>query len=259
MLFSTMRRKLGVVFLTLSLSAPCFGVAAQPSVDSLPGPVAAATAERLRAIVNRNTKGKVVIDAVYPSPVSGVFEAVSGDDVFYVDASGRYGFVDGRLVDLEQSFDVTSLRIDRINRIDFSKLPLELAIKEVRGNGSRKLAVFEDPLCPICKSMTTFLGQIPDATLYRFPYPVIDPKASVALARTAWCAPDRRAAWAGAMRGEKPQPAPACDFSDLGRILKLGEALGVHETPTVFLGDGRRLKGAVPPEEFMKAVDASNR
>ncbi len=241
------------------LFALCFGAAAQPTADSLPGPVGTATAERIRATVSRNTQGKVVIDSLYPSPVSGVFEAVSGEDVFYIDASGRYGFVDGRLVDLVQSFDITSLRIDRISRIDFSKLPLELAITEVRGNGSRKLAVFEDPLCPICKTMTTFLGQIPDATVYRFPYPVIDPKASLAIARAAWCAPDRRAAWASAMRGEKPQPGPGCDFSGLGRILKLGEALRVHETPTVFLGDGTRLKGAVPPEDFMKAVDASTR
>lgn len=241
------------------LFALCFGAAAQPAAESLPGPVATATAERIRATVSRNTQGKVVIDSLYPSPVAGVFEAVSGEDVFYVDASGRYGFVDGRLVDLVQSFDITSLRIDRISRIDFSKLPLELAITEVRGNGSRKLAVFEDPLCPICKTMTTFLGQIPNATVYRFPYPVIDPKASVAIARAAWCAPDRRAAWASAMRGEKPQAGPNCDYSGLGRILKLGESLGVHETPTVFLGDGKRLKGAVPPEEFMKAVDASTR
>lgn len=254
MLSSIVHRSLCAVLIALS-----FGAAAQPTLESLPAPLANATAERIRATVSRNTQGKVIIDSLYPSPVNGVFEAVSGEDVFYVDATGRYGFVDGRLVDLVQSFDLTSLRIDRISRIDFDKLPLDLAIKEVRGNGSRKLAVFEDPLCPICKTMTTFLGQIPDATVYRFPYPVIDPKASVAIARGAWCAPDRRAAWAGAMRGDKPQPGASCDFSGLGRILKLGEALGVHETPTVFLGNGQRLKGAVPPEDFMKAVDASTR
>lgn len=244
----------GILALLLDVAA------AQAQVSNVANqPLKTPAAERLRVAVERNTKGKVVIEAVYASPVPGIFEAVAGDDVFYLDATGRYGFVDGRLIDLETQVDLTAIRIDRVTRIDFARLPLDLAIKEVHGNGRRKLAVFEDPLCPICKMQTKFIAQLPDTTVYRFMYPVIDPKSSVELARNAWCAPDRKAAWNAAMRGEQLAGTAQCDVSGLARILELGDALRVQETPTVFLGNGRRLKGAVPPEEFIKALDASLR
>jgi thiol:disulfide interchange protein DsbC len=246
-----------VVTVVATMLFASFGWAQTP--PSKASPASDGVVQRLRTAVEHNTKGKVIIDAAYPSPVPGIYETVSGDDVFYVDASGRYAFVDGRLVDLVNAVDLTSIRIDQISRIDFSRLPLELAIKEVNGTGRRKLAVFEDPMCPICKTQTRFLSQLPDTTVYRFPFPVIDPKASVEIARAAWCAPDKRSAWTTAMRGGQLPPSPTCDVSGLGRILQLGDSLRIQETPTVFLGDGRRLKGAVPPEEFVKALDASIR
>lgn len=233
-------------------------VAAQPGAQ--PAGMSDSAFAKLKAAIRLHTKGKVILDAAYPSPVPGIYEAVSSDDVFYVDATGRYGFVDGRLVDLVASQDLTALRIDRISQIDFTTLPLDLAIKEVRGNGRRKVAVFEDPMCPICRSHTKFLAQLPDTTVYRFMFPVVDPKASVEAARGAWCAADRRAAWETVMRGGSVPAAPVdCDITGLGRIIQLAQVLRIHETPTVFLGDGKRLKGATPPEDFLKALDASTR
>jgi len=127
---------------------------------------------QLKAAIERNTQGKVKVDTVTKTPVPGIYEVSSAGDVFYVDETGRYGFVDGRMMDLLEQKDLTAAKLDKINAIDFNALPLKYAIKEVRGNGQRKLAVFEDPNCPICRVFHKFVAQLDDVTIYKFMFPV---------------------------------------------------------------------------------------
>ncbi|MBW8833449.1 MAG: thioredoxin fold domain-containing protein, partial [Burkholderiales bacterium] len=68
-----------------------------------------------------------------------------------------------------------------------------------------------------------------------------------------------KAAWAGLMKGGPAPSAAPCDTTGLRRIVALGEQLQINGTPTVFLGDGRRLVGATPPDQFMAALDESAR
>jgi len=212
---------------------------------------------RIKAAVEQNTHGKVSIGAVVPTAVPGVYEIASGNEVMYVDATGRYA-LDGRMVDMLEQRDLTAARLEQLNRIDFQKLPLDLAIKTVHGNGKRMMAVFEDPACPVCRALSKFVDQIPDVTVYRFMYPVIDP-SSIPRAQAAWCAKDRKAAWASLMKGGPAPSAAPCDTTGLRRIVALGEQLQINGTPTVFLGDGRRLVGATPPDQFMDALDQSTK
>lgn len=216
-----------------------------------------AAADRIQAAIERHTQGKVLVSSVAPSPVPGIYEVLSGQEVFYVDATGRFGFVDGRLVDLQASRDLTAERLDALSRIDFQSLPLDLAMRQVRGSGRRVIAVFEDPGCPVCRVLSKFVDQIPDATVYRFMYPVTDP-ASLPKARDAWCARDRRAAWSRLMAGGAVPASAPCDTRGLERIVALGDRLRIQGTPTVFLANGRRLVGATPPEQFLAALDAAS-
>jgi len=224
--------------------------AANPSADPV-------VADRIKAAIERHTQGKVQVSSVQASPVAGIYEVLSGQEVFYVDATGRYGFVDGRLVDLQSSRDLTAERLDALTRIDFQALPLDLAMRQVRGSGRRVIAVFEDPGCPVCRVLTKFIDQLPDATVYRFMYPVTDP-ASPPKARDAWCARDRRAAWSRLMAGGAVPASAPCDTSGLERIVALGDRLRIQGTPTVFLANGRRLVGATPPDQFLAALDAAS-
>ena len=209
----------------------------------------------LKAAVEANTQGQVQVDSVRPTPVDGLFEVTTkGLDLFYVDRTGRYGLVDGRLVDMRQHKDLTLARLQELRSIDFSKLPLNLAIKQ--GDGRRVLAVFEDPTCPVCKTLHKFIAQIPDTTVYHFMFPVVTPEA-LPMAAAAWCAPNRAEAWEAAMQGSiKPTTEPPrCDISGIQQIVKAGEALHVSGTPTVFLANGQRLQGAVPPDQFIEALE----
>jgi len=204
---------------------------------------------RLKELVQANTGGKVRPDAIGKTPVPGVLEVRAGLDIFYIDATGQYAFVEGHLLDLKSGRDLTRERLEAAARIDFSSLPLELALKTVRGNGKRRLAVFEDPSCPYCKALHTLLGQLEDVTIYTFPYPVLSAESD-AKARAALCAPDPAKAWSDLVRTGKAPPSKPCK-TGVDQLIELGNRLSIRGTPTVFFADGRRAQGAVLPDQFM--------
>ncbi|RTL26885.1 MAG: DsbC family protein [Burkholderiales bacterium] len=225
------------------------------SVHAAESDVPASQRQQIKAAVERNTDGKVTVNEVYRTPIPGFFEATSGLDVFYVDASGRYALVEGHLMDLKSKQDLTQARMEKVQGIDFSALPLNLAIKTVQGTGRRAIAVFEDPTCPVCKVLHKFIAQLPDVTVYTFVFPIVSPE-SMPISRAAWCSPNRAVAWEQAMSGNpRPGNGGNCDTSAINQVLALGEKLQVVGTPTVFLGNGRRLVGATPPDQFIQALN----
>ena len=248
----TKRAASRVAFAAFCLAGPSSQATAQE-------PAPASLAGQIKANIEANTKGEVIAETVRATPVEGLFEvSTKGMDLFYVDRTGRYGLIDGRMVDMRDKRDLTIARINELRNIDFKKLPLHLAIK--KGTGSKVMAVFEDPTCPVCRPLHKFIGQIPDTTVYHFPFPVVTREA-LPIAATAWCSPNRAEVWERAMQGGHVVPAqkPACDISGLEEIVKAGESLNVKGTPTVFLANGRRLQGAVPPDQFLEALEESAR
>ena len=216
-----------------------------------------AQARRIEAEIQRTTQNKVRIQAIRTTPIAGLYQVDSDDEVFFVDASGRFAVVGGSMIDLKNQTDLTAAHLDSIRWVSFDALPLKSAIKEVHGNGSKKLAVFEDPNCPICRVFTKFLDQLDDVTIYRFMFPIVDPK-SEPLARIAWCSANRAAAWRDIMAGARPTGPQDCDTKGLVDIMQAGDRYRIQSTPTVFLGNGRRLVGATPPELFMAALESSS-
>ena len=236
---------LAAALLAALLALPCAGHAASQE-------------DIIKANIEQFTGGKVNAEKVTPSPAQGIWQVESEGEIFYVDASGRYGIVGGRMVDMSEKKDLTERALAALHSVPFESLPLHLAIKQVNGNGQRKVAVFEDPACPVCRAFAPFADQLENTTLYRFPFPVISPQ-SAQIVRNAWCAQNRAAAWDAAMRGLPQQGAvpDECDVSGLEAILRFGEQHKIHNTPTMFLGNGKRLVGAVPPEQFMVELEAS--
>ncbi|WP_049780138.1 DsbC family protein [Aromatoleum aromaticum] len=215
--------------------------------------------EAIKAAISRHSNGNVQVDAVAATPVPGIFEVTNGREVFYADSTGRYAFVDGRLVDIAEKRDLTQARLEQLAAIPFDELPIDLAIKTVRGNGARKLAVFEDPACPVCRSMQDTLAALDNVTIYTFAYPVVSPE-SIPAAVSAWCEPgdQRDRQWQTYMDGAPPPQAiaPQCEpaMQQVGRIVEFGRTREIRSTPTLVLGDGRRIVGAMPREELDAAL-----
>ena len=215
--------------------------------------------DAIKAAISRHSGGNVQADTVAATPIPGIFEVTNGREVFYADSTGRYAFVDGQLVDMAEKRDLTQARLEQLAAIPFDELPLDLAIKTVHGNGARKLAVFEDPACPVCRSLQESLATLDDVTIYTFAYPVVSPE-SIPAAVSAWCEPidQRERHWQAFMDGATPPQAiaPQCEpaMQQVGRIVEFGRTRDIRSTPTLVLGDGRRVVGAMPREELDAAL-----
>ncbi len=231
--------------------------ASAASVYCYAGEVPQDLATRIKATVKANSDGQIQIEQISTTPLTGIYEAVADGEIFYVDASGKYGFVGGALMDMQKRLDLTAQQMDKRMTIPFDRLPLQHAIKEVHGNGSQVFAVFEDPNCPICRVFTKFLDQLDDVTIYRFMFPVISPQ-SQQLARGAWCSNDKAGVWKAMMAGAKPQLHQGCNIDGLAEILATGERYQINNTPTVVLSSGKRLVGATPPEQFISELSKAH-
>jgi thiol:disulfide interchange protein DsbC len=137
-------------------------------------------------------------------------------------------------------------------------VPLELALKEVRGEGKRRMIVFEDPYCPYCRRLDTSLQQVDNVTVYVFLYPVLTAD-SVVKAKSIWCSPDRAVAWREWMLdGKAPAAAGTC-ATPIARVLEFGKRLRVSGTPTIFFADGRRVSGAIPADEIERHLTQADK
>lgn len=184
------------------------------------------------------------VTSVTKTPYSGLYEVQVDGDILYTDANAKYLFI-GRVVDTQTYKDYTKERIDAISAVKFSDLPFDLALKKVKGNGARTIAVFEDPNCGYCKRFQETLKGIDNVTVYTFLYNILSPD-SIVRSRNVWCSANPMQAWDDWMIGGKTTPAaPAACAAPHEKVLALGKKLKVTGTPTIFFTDGSRIPGAI--------------
>lgn len=195
---------------------------------------------------------KVKVGSVIKTPYNGLYEVFLDSQIIYTDDKFSFFLADGRLIDAKSRKDLTGERMEKLTRIDFDSLPLEQAIKVVRGNGSRKLVVFSDPDCPYCKRLEqNGLKGLNNVTIYTLLYPLegLHPDAGNK-AKAIWCAPDKAKAWQDwVLNGQLPPGNVTCT-TPVDKNLELGLKLGVNSTPTLYFADGKRLLGAYPAKEI---------
>jgi thiol:disulfide interchange protein DsbC len=207
--------------------------------------------ELVRARVEARLRGKV--DTVTRTPF-GLYEIVVGTEVLYVDPGVNYFFA-GRVIDARTREDLTQKRRDELLKVDFKSLPLDQAVKMVRGSGARVFVTFEDPNCPYCKRLYRDLRKMSDVTIYTFLYPILSAD-SFEKSKAIWCSKDRAVAWDEYMGDGKAPPAAAPDCKHpLQQVLALGQKLDVTGTPTIVFPDGSRLPGAVPVEKIEEKLN----
>ena len=192
------------------------------------------------------------IDEVRPTPMKGLFEVRIGTDLFYTDAQGNY-VIQGELIDTKARRNLTEDRINKLTAVDVAALPLKDAVTVVRGDGKRKLAVFEDPNCGYCKRFERDMQNVDNVTVYMFLYPILSPD-SAEKSRNIWCAKDKAAAWHDQMLRDKSAPAASCDTSALQRNLAFGRKYKITGTPTLIFADGSRVRGAIGAQEVEKRL-----
>lgn len=188
----------------------------------------------------------VKVDKITKTDQAGLYEVVADGQILYSDEKASFFFV-GNIFDGKTGANITGKRL-------IANLPLDMAIKQVRGNGKNTLITFEDPNCGYCKRLAKDVQTLKDTTIYTFLMPVLGDD-SVSKSAAIWCASDRAKSWNDWMvGGVKPaNPKKECK-APIEQLVSLGRGFQVSGTPTILFSDGTKVPGAVPVAEIEKKL-----
>ncbi|MDQ6991225.1 MAG: DsbC family protein [Mariprofundaceae bacterium] len=196
-----------------------------------------ATAAQIRANIS-----SLPIDAIRPAPIDGLYELKVGGQIFYSDRTGQHVIASGHIFETKTRKDLTAARLEIINTVDWSSLPLKNAIVSGDPKGL-PVAVFTDPNCPYCKKLENNLKAAKGIKIYTFLFPLssIHPTAR-AHAESIWCAKNQHEALLDLMLKGKTLAKGTCN-TPLDANIALAQKLGISGTPTMISADGRKFAG----------------
>lgn len=202
---------------------------------------------------------KLEVKSVRQLPYGDLFEVVlANNDIVYTNAKTEFTLI-GHMINNADMSDMTQARIDELSVVDFKALPFEQSFKQVKGDGSRQIAVFEDPNCGYCKAFRHTLEKIDNVTIHTFVIDILGPK-STALSKQLLCTKDQGSAWDNWMLQQKsPDNAGDCDTSVLEKNKTLAQQLGVTGTPTIIFENGKRIPGAPDQASLEEMLAASKK
>lgn len=181
-------------------------------------------------------------DSIKESEVPGLFEVVSGQNVFYY-YQAKDLLVTGEIYSKDGQ-NLTAERKQALAAAKLKDLPLDKAVK--LGNGPKTVIEFTDPDCPYCRKASDFFKGRTDITRYVFFSPFAHPGA-INKVYYILNATDKESAYQDMMSGKAlPSPEPvygAAVKSLAAEQLELAKMLGVQGTPTFYI-NGTQVVGA---------------
>ena len=206
--------------------------------------------QQIKTEIQKKLGPNAKVKSVTPTPVVGIYEVLVGNDIVYTDASGKY-IIQGEIIELASGKNITEQRQADINRIKWSDLNPANAFKNVRGNGSRQLAVFSDPNCGYCKRLEKSLQPLDNVTIYTYLIPILSAD-STQKSKQIWCSSDPYKAYIDWMvNGIALNGKGECS-TPLDKNLAFAKTYGITGTPTLFFTDGSRFPGAVQITDIEK-------
>lgn len=189
------------------------------------------------------------IENIQATEMPGIYSGSVGNQIVYTGEDAEY-ILAGSMIRLKDQKNLTNALMLTQNQVDWKKLPFKDAIKSVRGNGKRQLAIFSDPNCPYCKQLELELNKLTDVTIYTFVL-ALKPQ-SVAPSKQLFCETDPALAWSNLMsKGIQPGSKKSC-ANPVERNLQLAQKLAVSGTPAIIFSNGTKLMGAYPAAEIEK-------
>jgi len=206
--------------------------------------------QQIKTQIQKRLGPNVKVKSVSPAPVTGLYEVLVGNEFFYTDALGKY-LIQGEIIELATGKNITEQKQADLNRIKWLDLNQANAIKIVRGNGSRQVAVFSDPNCGYCKRLEKSMQQLENVTIYTYLIPILSAD-SIQKSKQIWCAADPYKAYIDWMiNGVSSSGKSDCN-TPLDKNLAFAKTYGITGTPTLFFTDGSRFPGAVQITDIEK-------
>ena len=209
-----------------------------------------AQTEQIKNELQKKLGSNVKVKSVSPGPIAGLYEVIVGNEIVYTDTAGKY-LIQGEVIELASGKNITEQRQADLNRIKWADLNPANAIKNVRGNGSRQLAVFSDPNCGYCKRLEKSMQQLDNVTIYTYLIPILSAD-STQKSKQIWCSADPNKSYMDWMlNGTAPSGKGDCT-TPLEKNLNFAKTYGITGTPTLFFTDGSRFPGAVQITDIEK-------
>lgn len=193
-----------------------------------------------------------------PSAVTGLYELVMGAQVYYVSADGRHLFL-GDVVEVRTRANLTERTREQISARLLNEIGeqdmIVLAPKETR----HTITVFTDVDCAYCARLHQDVPELNRQGVkvrYLF-YPRTGIGSETYRRSVAvWCATDRVKA-VGVAKSGGQLDMKTCT-NPVERHYRLGERLGISGTPTIYLENGGKIAGYVPPAQLLALIGAQN-
>ena len=179
------------------------------------------------------------LEHVVRTPYADLYEVIIDNDLMYTDSKGQFIF-EGNIIDVKTRRELSKERRRHLFKIDFDKLPLNLAVKKVKGNGKRRMALFTDPNCSFCKRLEYEIDKVTDITIYLFLYPVFP--GSPEIVRNVLCAKEPYKSWEDLMLNNITPKKMTCN-TNTEQVLALGEKLRINGTPNMIFASGMQTPG----------------
>jgi thiol:disulfide interchange protein DsbC len=237
-----------VAVIAAFMAGACFAQAEKPAPMT-------AEALAIKKVLEQKFPGAEIKGVTKTGYLGGLYEVQLDDRILYTDAKAKHIMI-GAMYDTEAKVNLTEERQRKLNRVNVASIPLDMAIKKVKGNGSRTMYVFSDADCPFCARLEQELKNVDNVTIYTFLYPIdsLHPDAA-RKSRVIWCSPDRLQAWdAYYDSGKLPENAGDCD-NPVAKTVELGAKYKVNATPTLIFADGTVIAGALPAAKLESEIN----
>lgn len=188
------------------------------------------------------------VDSISASEIKGLYEVVSGQNIFFFYPEKELLLVGDMYSKAGQNLTGEKKRelkakVQEKALEKLKDLPLDKAVKV--GSGPKKVIEFTDPDCPYCRRASEALKGRTDITRYVFLTPMAHPNA-ITKVHYVLSSKDQEKAYHEMMEG-KPVPAGA-EYSNEVKAqaaghMDLARTLGIDGTPTFYI-NGQQVVGA---------------
>ena len=195
------------------------------------------------------------ISDVKETPIKGIYQVTIGPDVIYMSRDGNY-VLKGEILDIGNRRNLTEdfraqTRINLLNTISDSEY-IEFSSTKTKNY----IYVFTDVDCGYCRKLhrdVPELNSMGIAVRYlAYPRAGVDSIIGEEM-RNVWCAENRQKALTTS-KNRQPIEVKVCN-APIARHHALGRELGVTGTPAIFLENGRKLPGYIPPDELYEQIN----
>lgn len=202
------------------------------------------------------TKLGMKVESVRATEVSGLYEIITSEGLFYVSADGTL-LVSGRMFDItgDEVVNKTEQNMAAMRRSDLAKIEDSMIVYKAPQQ-KHEVTIFTDTTCGYCQQFHARIDDYLDLGIsvryVAFPRNGMQGTGGQQL-QAVWCAADKKAALTAA-KAEEDIALTTC-ANPVEEHFLLGRKFGVRGTPAIITENGELIAGAMPPRALLEEIE----